>query len=217
MKRPPGQKLTLSKIDAAEVQLRAAVRMFFESQNPVPVFTLANAVREVVAQIGEHIEVETAQQELANAPGIPVAELVQNLKRTANFLKHADRDPGGRIDFYEDDLEVVLVFAVHDFGRVAGGMPIEAQVFEAWIYAAVTERVSDAPLHRQRLSTNSTQTRGPRGTALRQRRLILTPCKLGCGVGMSWSVHASGSARASSSGMSVLAPPVPVGIPTSHG
>jgi hypothetical protein len=49
---------------------------------------------------------------------------------------------------------VALFFACHDFGRVAGGMPIEAQVFEAWTYAAATERVSDAPFRRQQLLRN---------------------------------------------------------------
>jgi hypothetical protein len=50
-----GQKLTLTKIDAAEAQLKGAVRMYFEDQYLAPVLTLANVVREVLAQIGEHL------------------------------------------------------------------------------------------------------------------------------------------------------------------
>ena len=48
-------------------------------------------------------------------------------------------------------MDSVLVLACHDFGRVAGGMPVEAQVFEAWIYALAYPRVSSAPLKKQRL------------------------------------------------------------------
>jgi hypothetical protein len=151
MPRAAGQKRILTKIDAAEAQLQAAVRMFFEDWHPVPIYTLANAVREVVARIGEHLDVETVQQELAKARGIDVADMVRPLTKIAAFFKHADRDPSDKIDFYEDDLEGVLFLAVHDFGRVTGGVPIEAQVFEAWLYAAVTKRVSDLPLKRQQL------------------------------------------------------------------
>ena len=149
--RPTGQKLNLTKIDAAEAQLKAAVRMYFENKHLAPVYTLANAVREVVGQIGEHLDVETVQKEIAKARGMKAEDMIRPLTKTANFFKHANRDPTANINLDDDDVEVVLFFACHDFGRVAGGMPIEAQVFEAWAYAAAIERVSQAPLRRQQL------------------------------------------------------------------
>src|SRR5438552_378750 len=115
MPRPPGQKLSLTKIDAAEAQLRVAVRMFFEGGDLVPIYTLANAVRESVAQIGEHLEVETVQREVAKARGMEVAELTRPLRNIANFFKHADRDPTARIVFGENNVEITLFFACHDF------------------------------------------------------------------------------------------------------
>jgi hypothetical protein len=151
MREPRGQRLSLTKIDAAEAQLKKAVRMYFENDHLVPIYTLANAVREVVAQIGQHLDIETVQKELATARGVKVEELIRPLSKTANFFKHADRDPTETIDLQDDDVEVVLFLACHDFKRVADGMPIEAQVFEVWAYAATIERVSDAPLRRQQL------------------------------------------------------------------
>jgi hypothetical protein len=87
----------------------------------------------------------------AKARGVDVTEVTSPLRNIANFLKHADRDPTAKIDLEEDHIEIVLFYACHDFGRVAGGMPIEAQVFEAWAYAAATKRVSDLPLRGQQL------------------------------------------------------------------
>jgi hypothetical protein len=124
--------------------------MYFENNHLAPVYTLANAVREVVGQIGEHLDVETVQKEIADARGMKVEEMIRPLSKTANFFKHADRDPTATTDLDDDGVEVVLFFACHDFGRVAGGMPIEAQIFEAWAYAAAIEKVSDAPLRRQK-------------------------------------------------------------------
>jgi hypothetical protein len=57
--------LKLTKIDVAEAQLKAAVHMFFNGGHPVPVYTLANAVREIVGKIGELINVETTHRILA--------------------------------------------------------------------------------------------------------------------------------------------------------
>ena len=142
MRHPLGQKLNLTKLDAAEAQLRTAV---------APIYALANAVRKVVGQIGKHLDVETVQNEIAKSRGMKVEEMIRPLSKTANFFKHADRDPTATISLEDDNVEVMLFFAGHDFGRVAGGMPIEAQVFEAWAYAATIERVSDAPLRRQQL------------------------------------------------------------------
>jgi hypothetical protein len=134
MRDPKGQRLTLTKIDAAEAQLKTAVRMYFENGHLAPIFTLANAVREVAWQIGDHLDVETVQE-----------------GKIANFFKHADCDPTDTIDIEDDDAEMTLYLACHDFGRVADGMPIEAQVFEAWAYTANIKRVSDAPLRVQKL------------------------------------------------------------------
>jgi hypothetical protein len=88
---------------------------------------------------------------VAKARGTNVAELIRPLREVANFFKHANRDPTAKIGFNENDVEIVLYLACHDFGRVAGGMPVEAQVFEAWVYAATIKRVSDVPLRNQRL------------------------------------------------------------------
>jgi hypothetical protein len=67
--RPTGQTLTLTKIDAAQAQLKAGVRMYFEKEHIATVFTLANAVREVVGQIGEHLKIETTQREMGISEG----------------------------------------------------------------------------------------------------------------------------------------------------
>jgi hypothetical protein len=150
MKRPPGQGVRATKIDAAEQQIKAAVRLFFEGKNLVPIYTLANAAREVVTSVGKHLEIETVQENVAKARGTTAAELIRPLVKIANFFKHADRDPAAKIAFIENDVEIALYFACHDFGRVAGGMPIEAQVYEAWVHAAATERVSDLPFSTQK-------------------------------------------------------------------
>ncbi len=55
-------------------------------------------------------------------------------------------------------------------------MPIEAQVFEAWVYAAATQRVSVLPLRRQQIIKNTIRAfSGLRGASTRatQKRIGL--------------------------------------------
>jgi hypothetical protein len=93
----------------------------------------------------------TVQRELAENRGLTPRALVKPLVRAANFFKHADRDATEVLDFDEEDAVIVLELACHDFGRVTGGMPVEAQVYEAWATAIAFGRVSDAPLKSQDL------------------------------------------------------------------
>ena len=140
--------MKVTKIDAAEAQIRAAVWMFFRGGHLVPVYTLANAAREIVAAIGDQIDAETVLRELAARRGITVKELVRPLVHTANFFKHADRDADATIEFDTYDVELTLLAACEDFGRVADGMLVEAQVFQAWMLA-LFPKVSKAPLRKQ--------------------------------------------------------------------
>jgi hypothetical protein len=146
-----GDAVRLTKIDAAEAHIRTAVRMFFEGGHPAPIFMLANAAREIVEQIGGHTDVTTVQEELARDRNLTVDAMVRPMKTIANFLKHADRDPTATVDIDEIALIMVLQLACHDFGRTAGGMPIEAQVYEAWATAIAFRKVADAPLRKQEL------------------------------------------------------------------
>jgi hypothetical protein len=152
MKRPTTPKLKLTKIDIAEAQIKTAVRMFFEGGHPVPAYTLANAAREIVAKIGELIGVETAHRKVEAKHG---KALEKQIVRIANFFKHADRDPRATIELNEDYLELALDLACNDFARVTGGMPVEAQVYEAWINAVAFENISDVPLRNRHLIKNA--------------------------------------------------------------
>ncbi len=50
----------------------------------------------------------------------------------AKFFKHANTDSTEVIDFPEDEVDGILFVACHDFGRITKGMPVHAQVYEAF-------------------------------------------------------------------------------------
>ncbi|MBS4083885.1 MAG: hypothetical protein KGZ73_10070 [Rhizobiales bacterium] len=141
----------LTKIDVAEAHIKTAVWLYFQNAHPVPIYTLASAAREILTTIGDKIGVETTLHRLAKKRGESLKSLIAKIHLHATFFKHANSDTTATLDFSETEVDPVLQLACHDFGRVAKGMPIEAQVFEAFIMCLAFARVSDAPLRRQQM------------------------------------------------------------------
>lgn len=140
-----------TKIDVAEAHIKTAVRLFFEDQHPVPIHLLACSAREILTSVGKAKGVETVLEEVARHLNETEQEVTRKAKAFVNFMKHADRNPAATLRGFSDlDNDSILYFVCQDFGRVAGGMPIEAQVYEAWFYATFVRRVSDGPMKWQR-------------------------------------------------------------------
>jgi hypothetical protein len=143
--------MSLTKIDIVEAQLSAAIRMYFENAHPVPVHTLACAAREIMSVLGEKLEMDTFLDEFAYFSGENVKDLRKRLTRFWNFMKHADRDPADVLsDFSDRDNDLILFCVCRDLALIAKGLPIEAQVFEVWFFAATVRRVSAGGLRWQK-------------------------------------------------------------------
>jgi hypothetical protein len=135
MKRPNGFTFEFTNAAVAEAQIKTAVRLYFEGSHPVPVYTLASAAREIVTTMGNLSEVETHRKS---------ADQIRNIRRAAVWSKHAKQEAKHVIKLSDTAVELVLELACNDFARVTGRMPIEAQVYEAWIFAVSVEDVSEA-------------------------------------------------------------------------
>jgi len=142
--------MRLTKIDVAQAHLISAVRLRFAGGHPASVYLLAASAREILTTIGEKVGTRTTLKGISEDTGIPLKKLIEDAHEFAAFLKHADRDPEAVLEnFGERDADLVLFIACHDFHRVAKGIPIELQVFEAWRWALAFERVVEAPLRTQ--------------------------------------------------------------------
>ena len=131
-------------------QLSAAIRLYFADAHPVAVHTLACAAREILTNLGHHLEMDTYLDDVARWQEMDVATLRKKAVRFFNFMKHADNDPTAVLeDFSDDDNEGVLFCASRDLGQIAQGLPIEAQVFDAWFFATTVKRVSAGGLRWQ--------------------------------------------------------------------
>jgi hypothetical protein len=86
-------KVVVTKIDAAIRQLNCAIELFFQSGDPVPVHTLACAAHQIVNDINRaQSGPELIFDSISKCKGERKKLLIE-LRRYANYFKHADNDP----------------------------------------------------------------------------------------------------------------------------
>ena len=122
----------ITKIEAAQRQIDAGIRMLFRNDDPVAVHTVAMAgfriLRDLVAQ----------QKGLED----PIASLIKPGKEKAfwrgfnsfaNFLKHANKDPDDISDgILEEANDVTLLMATTYYGLLGFDKTEEMQVLATW-------------------------------------------------------------------------------------
>lgn len=122
----------LTKLGVAEREIISAIRLLFDGSDTVPVYVVASAAREITTSMCIARRVQSFLDDVQGRfPEKSTKELYRLASRHAGFFKHADRDPAARLVDYDDaEAEAVLFTAVHDFGRLCQGKPVEAQACE---------------------------------------------------------------------------------------
>jgi len=100
----------VTKIDAAVRQLNCAVELFFEDGDPVPIHTLVCAAHQIVHDINRAQGGPELIFDATRKAGGDKRKLGVELRRHANYFKHADTDscPNCGIRFSPKVTEVII-------------------------------------------------------------------------------------------------------------
>lgn len=137
----------LTKIDVARRQLVTAINLLFNGDDPVSVYSLATNAWEVIDVLCERQGIDSisaqTREHLSQGANLKL-DYINSPYR--NFFKHADRDPDGILQsFDESNVDSVIFLAVEDYLRLLKKSPVEFQVFQLWYLATNVEKVtSDA-------------------------------------------------------------------------
>jgi hypothetical protein len=124
----------VSKTDAARRQLETAVRLWFFSQDPVSVHTLAAAAHQVLHDLGK---VRGSPTILRSVPGIDpqyIPEIRKMVSSYENFFKHADKDSDALLNFNPDATEIFLLDAAILYENLTKEVVPVLAVFRMWMY-----------------------------------------------------------------------------------
>jgi hypothetical protein len=123
---------SLTKLQAAERQLRVAIRLFFERRDLVAVHTLAAAAQEVLRDLGRPRGIKSIFKDSDLIRPEHREEVANRLNEAQNFLKHADRDPDKQLQFWYEATQFYLLDAALLYYRLTDQQFPEITGLLAW-------------------------------------------------------------------------------------
>jgi len=126
------KKERLSKVEAAERQLKEAIRLFFEKRDSVAIHTLVCSSHQVLYDLCKKRGILSLIKDSPYIKEEKRKEVHSMLNKPWNFFKHADKDGHDILDFYPD----ATVFDIYDctymYHQLQKDLFAEAQVFKLW-------------------------------------------------------------------------------------
>lgn len=143
---------TVSKLEAAERQLRQVVRLFFQRGDEVVIHTLAAAAYQIITDLCEHrgIQREIEDSQILVEMGMK-KEALAAMRKPQNFFKHADKDPEGTVRFSPILSSCLILYGIQYYYSLTGKQFPEGQVFRVWFFIRFPDR---APTEIKHLFSN---------------------------------------------------------------
>lgn len=136
-----------TKIEAAKRQLDAGVRLLFSKEDALAVHTVAFAAYGLLADLSKGAgRTDTLKRLEDDAELREGKEFWVDLKRLANFLKHADRDASEAIQGIPEEMnEAVLLVGCFLLREISDLSSPESQALWLWHHALYFINMDDAP------------------------------------------------------------------------
>lgn len=121
----------ITKLEAARRQLETAIDLWFEDRDGLSVFTLAFATLKVLMNLYPHRSEDSFGAELDSIIGVAGWK---SMSSSANFLKHADKDPDAVLAAFHPDMGLsVIGLSVILYSRLAGKATLKMMAFDSWV------------------------------------------------------------------------------------
>lgn len=136
-----------TKLEAARRQLDAGIRMLFCKDDPLAVHTLAFASYGLFSDLAKVSgQSETYIRLKEDSKLSEGGEFWADLKKLANFLKHADRDPEAHISGIPEEFnEATLLICCFFLRELDQLMSPESKALWLWHHALYFINIDDAP------------------------------------------------------------------------
>lgn len=127
-----GHDLQITKLDAAQRQLRTAVRLWFHDGDPVSIHTLLAAAHEIIHRLYRNKGLVNLMFDSDMIKDEHRGDFARVMKAAPNFFKHANNNSDQTLSFnpeINDLLPIFLIQALCDMGEHTG---LEESAFIHW-------------------------------------------------------------------------------------
>lgn len=128
-------ELIVSKLDAAKRQLDTAIRLYFHSDDPVSIHTLASASFGLLSDLAKGLSIDAPHFRQTVIDSVPDdLKKVYNFhsRKHQNFFKHADKDHETNISFNPEASDWVFIDAIQIYRKITAKNPPLYQLFDVW-------------------------------------------------------------------------------------
>jgi len=124
----------LTKIAAARRQLVTAIRLFFGEEDAICIHTLSAAAHGILTDLSRKKGGRSFLHDGITVFVRPedVEKCQRQIREPQNFLKHADRDPDGTLQFSSSLVAVWLFDCLKMYRELTGTMFQEGNLFSIW-------------------------------------------------------------------------------------
>lgn len=148
-----GERIQVTKTEAAKSQLKTAIRLFFDDTDPVSVHTLAAAAHGILHDLGPEFEEDYNGVALrgrgsvikALPVNVPRNKFVAFIHKAQNFFKHADRDRNDILELDTVLTEGYLMDAYQMYFRLVDQSFTEGHVYLGWIAVIHPDWIQEGP------------------------------------------------------------------------
>ena len=129
-------KLTISKLEAAQRQLRTAITLWFTGGDPVSIHTLAYAAYEIIHAVSKRLN--PGRRDLL-FDSLVVKDQYRNefnllLKKHANFFKHGNRPEEEKTEFPPAASDLFIIYSILGLSTCSVARSDEEGAFMAWTH-----------------------------------------------------------------------------------
>ena len=135
----------VTKINAAERQIKEAIKLFFEQRDPISIHTLAGAAHQILYDISNESGMESMRNSLIIKDEYRKLWL-DALNKAKNFLKHADRDPNVTLEFNPEMNVFLIADTLSIYIRLTHEVFPECVIFNTWFTLAYPELTKEGTL-----------------------------------------------------------------------
>jgi hypothetical protein len=126
------EKITVTKMDVARRQLKTAIELWFEERDPISIHLLAFSSHEIIHRLFRAKGLKNLMFDSTIIKEEYRSEYSKMLKEDAAFMKHADRDIDGTLEFVLGRNFLFILMSVIGIQKMGETLSHEETIFLFW-------------------------------------------------------------------------------------